>query len=37
MKSTLKSKGSLRTKKKIIPKIDTKDRKFKSIYAAWKL
>ena len=35
MKDTLKSKGTLKTKKKIIPKIDTKDRKFKSIYAAW--
>jgi len=35
MISTLKSKGTLKVKKKLIPKIDTKDRKFKSIYAAW--
>lgn len=35
MKNTLKSKGTLKIKKKIIPKIDTKDRKFKSIYASW--
>ncbi|MEA2071974.1 MAG: tyrosine-type recombinase/integrase, partial [Campylobacterota bacterium] len=35
MKETLKSKGTLVTKKKLIPKIDTKDRKFKSVYAAW--
>lgn len=35
MKNTLKSKGTLKTEKKIIPKIDTKDRKFKSIYAGW--
>ncbi|WP_373002006.1 tyrosine-type recombinase/integrase [Sulfurimonas sp.] len=35
MKNTLKSKGTLKVEKKIISKIDTKDRKFKSIYAAW--
>lgn len=35
MKNTLKSKGTLKVKKKIIPKIDTKDRKFKSIYTGW--
>lgn len=35
MKNTLKSKGTLKIEKKIIPKIDTKDRKFKSVYAAW--
>ena len=35
MKELLKSKGTLTTKKKLIPKIDTKDRKFKSVYAAW--
>jgi len=35
MKETLKEKGTLTTKKKLIPKIDTKDRKFKSIYEAW--
>jgi integrase len=35
IKNTLKSKGTLKIEKKIIPKINTKDRKFKSIYAAW--
>lgn len=35
MKNTLKSKGTLKVEKKIIPKIDTRDRKLKSIYAAW--
>lgn len=35
MKNTLKSKGTLKIEKRIIPKIDTKDRKFKSVYAAW--
>lgn len=35
MKNTLKSKGTLKIEKKIIPKIDTKDRKFKSVYASW--
>jgi len=35
MKETLKQKGTLASTKKLLPKIDTKDRKFKSIYAAW--
>jgi len=35
IKNTLKSKGTLKIEKKIIPKIDTTDRKFKSVYSAW--
>lgn len=35
MKDTLKAKGTLTTKKKLIQKINTNDRKFKSIYASW--
>ena len=35
MKETLKQKGTLTPIRKLLPKIDTKDRKFKSIYEAW--
>ncbi len=34
IRTALKEKGTLTETKKIIPKIDTTDRKFKSIYAA---
>ncbi len=35
MKETLKANGTLKVEKKIITKIDSRDRKFKSVYAAW--
>ncbi len=35
MKATLKSKGTLKTEKKMLQQIDTKDRRFESIYDAW--
>lgn len=35
MKEILRSKGTLKVKKVVFEKIDTKDRKFKSLYNAW--
>lgn len=35
MKETIRIKGTLKVEKKILQRIDTKDRKFKSAYEAW--